>query len=329
MYSYDQYVGLFRESVDSIENDQVEDVNRRQETFHRNYERIRRHNKRGNMNYKLDLNHMADWLPHELDMRFPLIPPRNHNKSSRSLPPHLEEKHWPSSSTPDLIDWSADMNPFKSSIMPEVKNQGMCGSCWAFATIASTEASIHIATGQAPPALSVQELIDCDTQYNRGCYGGNPVLAYDYIMNMGVTGWNDYPYLEGKQKCRRPFLEARAKIDGFLMISSFDQKNLKRFVATGPVSIGICGTDFSFMFYAGGVYDQLDCCTVQNHAMIIVGYGYDEDTELDYWLLQNSWGTRWGEHGYMRILRTEEIGIGLCGLASTSNTHIYYDFLRL
>lgn len=283
----------------------------RRKAFEDTSKRIYDHNQLVGQSFRLGLNQMADWLAHEVQLMFP--PPLLINRTALTQQHH---SNWPNANIPSEINWAGDLNPLYQSVVPAVKNQGMCGSCWAFTTIASTEASIHLTRGEAPPPLSVQELIDCDTEYNRGCYGGNPVLAYDYVMNKGVASWADYPYIEQRGKCRRSFVEPSAKIDGFLMIASFDQKSLKKFVATAPVSIGICGTDFAFMFYAGGVFDYADCCSLQNHAMLIVGYGTDDATGLDYWLLQNSWGTKWGEDGFMRILRSDDLGLGLCGLAS-------------
>ncbi len=82
-----------------------------------------------------------------------------------------------------------------------------------------------------------------------------------------------------------------------------DENALLWALSSGPVVVGICGTDLTFLFYAEGVYNAAECCTNQNHAMLVVGYGHDNATGLDFWLAQNSWGARWGEKGFMRILR--------------------------
>lgn len=265
MLGYRDFLDLHREELRLVGREdeaatQSELDPDRERVFHSTCSRIDVHNRRGG-SFRLGLNHFADWLPHETSRMFHVFGNRAGNTSLRIN----SHRSWPSDAVPDSIDWSTSSNPLQDSVVPEVKNQGMCGSCWAFSTIASTEASVRITRGVQPPALSVQELVDCDTEFNRGCYGGNPVLAYDYVMTKGVTSWQEYPYMEMRGKCRRSYLDARAKIDGFIIISSFDQRNLKKFVAAGPVSIGICGTDFSFMFYAGGVFDYAECCTVQNH----------------------------------------------------------------
>lgn len=74
-------------------------------------------------------------------------------------------------------------------------------------------------------------------------------------------------------------------------------------LAFGPVSVGVCGTDAAFLYYSSGIFDDPDCCTTQNHAMLVIGYDTDEETGYDYWIVQNSWGMVWGEDGYMRLLR--------------------------
>ena len=292
MHEYERYLAELGDSSHQGRN--LSDAEQRRTIFLANRYRIHSHNslftaQNGHIprhHFKLALNQMADWLPHEVNILFhthfprPSHPsrsqhsdknPRSHSfeasqSSSRDvLENDVRNSVWPATLTPEQINWAAALNPRERSVVPEVKNQGICGSCWAFTAIASTEASIRLTHGIEPPSLSVQELVDCDVANNRGCYGGNPVLAYDYLMNKFVSSWADYPYTESKGECRRSGLQPRAKIDGFLMISSFDQEILKRFVASGPVSVGICGTDFVFMFYAGGVFDYRDCCITQNH----------------------------------------------------------------
>lgn len=90
----------------------------------------------------------------------------------------------------------------------------------------------------------------------------------------------------------------------------------------GPVSVGVCGTDLPFLFYSSGIFDFPDCCDLQNHALLIVGYGRDPELQLDYWIAQNSWGRQWGENGFMRLLRS----IALLILSRLTNN--LYDFNR-
>jgi hypothetical protein len=103
------------------------------------------------------------------------------------------------------IDWSTANNPFGKSVMSVVRNQGLCGACWAFVSAASVEALVRLAGGKQLP-LSVQELVDCDTTFNKGCDGGNPYYAYQYIILNGLSSWDDYPYREAVSTCKSSLL---------------------------------------------------------------------------------------------------------------------------
>jgi C1A family cysteine protease len=92
-------------------------------------------------------------------------------------------------------------------------------------------------------------------------------------------------------------------VEAFQKLESHNPLQILEYLRKGPVAVGICGTDKSFMFYARGIYNAEDCCVTQNHAVLIVGYGHDDVTGLDYWIALNSWAPMWGERGYVRLLR--------------------------
>jgi hypothetical protein len=150
--------------------------------------------------------------------------------------------------------------------------------------------------------LSAQELVDCDVGFNSGCSGGNPALAYEYIMDHGITTALSLPYRGYEQKCYRNDISSSrhlfssslsshsspdwsaqshsfvpipvATIRKFVVLPSSNEFFLKEYVnKVGPVSVGICGTDPFFIYYGGGVFNSPDCCTDLNHAVVIVGYG--------------------------------------------------------
>jgi cathepsin L len=115
---------------------------------------------------------------------------------------------------------------------------------------------------------------------------------------------NDYPYLEKDGQCRIKSDNTRAFISGVINVTPFSQLSLMTSLALlGPVATGICGTDQAFLYYQSGIFTKQDCCHELNHAVLIVGYGHDDKLDLDYWTIQNSWGTLWGENGFMRIAR--------------------------
>jgi hypothetical protein len=186
----------------------------------------------------------------------------------------------------------------------------------------SAEGAVALAS-RRQVTLSVQQLIDCATEFNRGCNGGNPVYAYEYIRNNGLSLASQYPYEDNQNPtCRDTHEFTKAYIKYDLEIPPLDEVELKWYVGKGPVAIGICGEDFDFMYYDGGIFNPPSCCSVQNHAMLIVGYGVEAGAGAirgtPYWVVQNSWGSMWGEGGYMRIKRSTVRGAGggLCGLAT-------------
>ncbi len=184
--------------------------------------------------------------------------------------------------------------------------------------------------------LSIQELLDCDTQIDQGCVGGNPLLAFFYIHKYGLTSWEDYPYLGTKaDTCGR--LDRREvstysrpkKATPIATVESWGilPKNHEDIIQValryiGPVAVAINGGDNDFIGYAGGIFDKKECGQEANHAVLIVGYGEEEETDgsvVRYWIVRNSWGTSWGENGYMRILRGpggKKIP-GICGMAAS------------
>jgi len=234
------------------------------------------------------------------------------------------------SSFDTALNWGSTLNPLGASVLPPVRNQGLCGACWAFTAVASAEASVRISTGIAPVHLSAQELLDCDRFYDQGCAGGNPMFAYAYLAVNGVTSDEEYPYVENLPShtaeatsahataavCERraQHLPARAGIDYFRILPPNRESEIKRSLALGPVSVGVCGHDMSFLFYTGGLYHPPDCCSVQNHAMLLVGYGVDEATGTPFFLAQNSWGVEWGHGGFMRIAQSADGTPGVCSM---------------
>lgn len=208
------------------------------------------------------------------------------------------------------LPWEVDWRN-KGAVTP-VKNQGDCGSCWAFTTVAAVEGINQIVTGKLE-SLSEQELMDCDSTFDHGCGGGLMDFAFAYIMgNQGIHTDEDYPYLmeEGYCKGKQPGSKV-VTISGFEDVPENSEVSLLKALAHQPVSVGIAAGSKDFQFYKGGVFEGT-CGTELDHALTAVGYGSSDGH--DYIIMKNSWGTSWGEHGYLRIKRGTGKPEGVCDI---------------
>ncbi|CAH2076273.1 unnamed protein product [Thlaspi arvense] len=209
---------------------------------------------------------------------------------------------------PETVDWR------QKGAVNAIKDQGSCGSCWAFSTAAAVEGINKIVTGELL-SLSEQELVDCDKSYNQGCNGGLMDYAFQFIMkNGGLNTEQDYPYRGSNGKCNSLLKNSRVvTIDGYEDVPTEDETALKRAVSYQPVSVAIEAGGRVFQHYQSGIFTG-KCGTSLDHAVVAVGYG--SENGVDYWIVRNSWGTRWGEEGYFRMERNlAQSKSGKCGIA--------------
>ncbi|KAM6572443.1 hypothetical protein CsatA_016523 [Cannabis sativa] len=214
------------------------------------------------------------------------------------------------SSIPSSIDWRE-----KGAVTP-IKDQQTCGSCWVFSAVAATEGITKIKKGKLI-SLSEQQILDCDTNPDdQGCRGGLMENAFNFIAkNGGITSEYAYPYKAEQSTCATTKrLYNVAKIKGYQAVPQNSEAELLKAVAHQPVSVAIEGGGQYFQFYSSGVFTG-DCGTTLDHGVTVVGYGTDEEEGTKYWLVKNSWGTNWGEEGYVRIQRDVGQKQGLCGIA--------------
>ncbi|MED6184654.1 hypothetical protein PIB30_049599 [Stylosanthes scabra] len=272
--------------------------------FKKNVEFIESFNAAGNKPYKLGVNHLTDLTIEEF-------------KASRNgfkKPQYNEFIKTPSFKYENVSDVPASVDWRKKGAVTPVKNQGQCGSCWAFSTIAATEGIHEITTGKLI-SLSEQELVDCDTKgEDQGCEGGYMEDGFEFIIkNGGITSEAKYPYKAAEGKCPpRAKIPPVAKITGYEKVRANSEEALQKAVAKQPVSVYIDAGDGSFMFYSSGIFTG-ECGTQLDHGVTAVGYGIAKGTE--YWLVKNSWGVEWGEKGYVRMKKGIAAKEGLCGIA--------------
>ncbi|PNT62012.1 hypothetical protein BRADI_5g24027v3 [Brachypodium distachyon] len=279
---------------------------RRFEVFRDNLRYVDQHNAAadaGLHSFRLGLNRFADLTNEEYRDTYLGVrtkPVRERRLSGRYQAADNEE-------LPESVDWR------EKGAVAKVKDQGGCGSCWAFSAIAAVEGINQIVTGDMI-ALSEQELVDCDTSYNQGCNGGLMDYAFEFIINNGgIDSEEDYPYKERDNRCDANKKNAKVvTIDGYEDVPVNSELSLKKAVANQPISVAIEAGGRAFQLYKSGIFTGR-CGTALDHGVTAVGYG--SENGKDYWIVKNSWGTVWGEDGYVRLERNIKATSGKCGIA--------------
>jgi C1A family cysteine protease len=284
-----------------------DEYNNRLEIFSKNIEFIHHHNQM-NHSYTLGINQFTDLTSEEFKARFHPLK-QNDVKSFSSQQVDVN-------ALPTSLDWRvASQNPKNIVAVTAVKNQEQCGSCWSFSASGATEGAWAI-SGKGLVSLSEQQLVDCSTSYgNNGCGGGNMDYAFQYIHDKGLCTEASYPYKAQDGTCKS--CSPVAHLDGYIDIP--DENSILTEIQKGPVSIAIEADQAVFQFYTGGVLDDPSCGNQLDHGVLIVGYGTDLSSKKPYWTVRNSWGSSWGENGYVRIVRNKN----MCGIGSLQSRPYY------
>ena len=281
----------------------AEEATYRQQIFSDNLAKIQKHNAE-NHSYQLGINQYADQTLEEFSQSQLLTSGWQHQFSAQS-----SNRITPISNhitLPATVDWRTQ------GAVTQVKNQGGCGSSWAFATTGLMEGAGFIQTGRLYN-LSEQEFLDCDSN-DAACAGGEISNALSFAMN-GITTEASYPYTARQGLCRATSRHV-LDVSGYTPVTANDALALTAAVAQQPIAVGVEADSTVFQFYKSGIITSQHCGTILNHALLIVGYGTENG--IPYWICKNSWGTSWGETGYVRIARqlTSDSGPGICGIAS-------------
>lgn len=262
-----------------------------------NVEEIERHNSNAAHTYKMGINQFTDMTGDQLAMY------RGRSNNLRGLTSTFPVVHIDSiAQLPDEVDWRT-----KGDVITPVKNQGSCGSCWAFASTETLESHIALDTGKLLE-LSPQNIVSCNKNPDHcggtgGCQGSIAELAYGYVIDNGIALEKDYPYTSGTTgmtgQCRSH--PPAANVTGFVKLEENNLDAVMTALATiGPLAINVDASKWSG--YRSGVYDACKKGGDIDHVVQLVGYGTDP-TDGAYWLVRNSWGTSWGEDGYMKLRR--------------------------
>jgi len=208
---------------------------------------------------------------------------------------------------PDSWDWR------QQGAVTGIKNQEQCGSCWSFSTTGSVE-GCHFLGAKSLVSLSEQNLMDCSySQGNQGCDGGLMTQAMDYIIsNGGIDTESSYPYTAQDGTCNYNAANSGSTLSSYNNVASGDEGALQTAVYTGPTSVAIDASQSSFQFYSSGVYSDPDCSSSQlDHGVLAIGWGTSSGQA--YWIVKNSWGTDWGQQGFIWMARNDN---NMCGIAT-------------
>lgn len=220
------------------------------------------------------------------------------------------------SDLPRSVDWRT------KGVVTPVKNQKNCGSCWAFASTEVIESHVAIETGTLLE-LSPQQLVDCAPNFQHcggggGCSGATVEVAFGYVIkDGGMVAEDTLEYTAADGNCtvddennaslRRKKKDNKvATITDYVTLPTNDYKITMNAIAKmGPVAVAVDAS--GWYMYESGVFVESEYHGWDtDHAVVLVGYGTDEESGLDYWLVRNSWGPNWGEDGYIRMKRFGE-----------------------
>lgn len=269
--------------------------------FTANMKIIEEHNAK-QTSYVLGITSFTDLSNEEFAARFVLNTVIANKAKSLSSEKEVEGSFGVNShGIPHGIDWVS------SGKVTSVKNQKSCGACWAFSTVGAIESAIAINGGDLVD-LSVQYLVDCDYS-DAGCQGGLMSNAYEFVMEDGLPLWSDYPYIARQGNCKK--VPLKTSILGYYDVPAGNSRELIKALTKNPVSVAIEADSAVFQNYKSGVLTDDGCGHSLNHGVLAVGYELDASTP--YYIVKNSWGSSWGENGYIRLGITNSY-YGTCGI---------------
>jgi len=254
----------------------------------KNVKMVEKHNSEKH-SYTMAINKFSDWTNEEFQTYLGYQP----------LGEKTNVKHFENAATPDSVDFRDE-----DKVTPP-KDQGQCGSCWAFSATGGIE-GVWAKTHNELVSVSEQQLVDCASG---GCNGGHMINGWTYVAREGAMSEESYQYEAQDLECRFAEAGVVAHVTGYEEVSPHESSIEAALAEIGyPISIGIHAGS-SFQHYHSGVYDDSSCKYGSlNHAVLIVGY--DKTGDEPYWIVKNSWGTGWGDGGYIKMAKD----VNTCGM---------------
>jgi cathepsin L len=303
-FEYMNYMAMFNKQHTDVEMFQT-----RLENFQVVDAFIKEHNA-SDATYTAGHNQFSDWSAVEYKQLLGYVadPTRVRNVT------HFNESN---SETP--VDWN------EAGAVTPVKDQGQCGSCWAFSSTGALEGAHFVANGVLL-SLSEQQLVDCAglRWRNFGCNGGLQTNAFNYYeAGNNAELESVYPYTSGAGETFDCLYNASSttaiEVSIYTDVKPNSPSQMKSALAIQPLAVAIEADKLCFQTYKSGVLSNAKCGTTLDHAVLVVGWGTDSDSGLDYWLVKNSWAETWGDKGFIKLEMTGE-DEGQCGVQSDPQT---------
>jgi len=261
------------------------------EIWKKNLAKVEKHNSE-NHTFTMAVNKFSDWTTEEFNRILGFRPPVG-RKTTKG-------RRFQNKENPDVVDFRED------GLVTEVKNQGDCGSCWAFSATGAMEGAWAKSKGELV-SLSEQQLLDC-VQDSFGCDGGFENAAFRYVIENGIQSEESYEYLAVQGQCHADAAKFVEHFSGSERVDADESQIEAALVELGfPISVAIHSEEMKY--YEGGIFDNPRCKEGEiNHAVLIVGF--DKSGPEPFWIVKNSWSTGWGEEGFIKM----KMGVNICGI---------------
>jgi len=315
MMTFSEWHGVFGRNANRYSESKT--MASREMAFNQNVETIKTHNSK-NLSWRMGVNRFSDLTGDQFKELVSFANCRKLMNETQRFREMQQKGNLPQVRNPKnaaSVDWRSTNNPAGKVAVTPVKNQGGCGSCWSFSASGAVEGA-WVVGGNNLVSLSEQELVSCDKQ-DSACNGGLMDYAFDYVKQHGLASEDNYPYVSGSGKvpaCDTSKVAQKvATITAYVDVQTRSENALENALNIGPVAIAIEADQYSFQSYTSGVLTAA-CGDSLDHGVLAVGYGHDSDSNLDYWIVKNSWGPSWGLDGYVLFERHISSTAGQCGI---------------